>query len=594
MTDTPENPFENPELPETSPAEGQETQSPTKVKIHKLEIDPDYKNKALERVHKIIEGNKYDLEKVLLVNFEGEILQFPAETTLKVSTKISKKKMPGRVKGPVLVDNEQALKVAFAKEYDKLAQDPEAIRQITEIATAREDRCFAQQNLVLQLPFWKKEFVWFEGCTSCRTTGKTKCQRCAGKGVDQCPRCNGSGMCPCTQCRGAQMINGPQGRKMQCPTCHGRGRMSCVLCSQSGRVQCPVCRTKGFTVCPVCQGNGWSSNLEIIEIEAKTDFTYPEEELPEKIAALMKELGPKMSQHAQIQLVLPEDDPEKIKLEEESKTEEEKKKDRQNIDVFTIPIKYDVLLPYGHVEFDIGGQSYYAFMFGHTGTVIHVSPFLEEIISNGIRKLEDAVDGRGDVAANLRMAAEYRTMKDIIICAARLPLLKAIEKVKERNSLGIRDETVNDLVVKADRAIKKITDRPRLFGLLTGLTLNAGLFGAYFLGPVRGILGTKLPAEILLNLADFALLGIGIYMGILLMKSFASGAIKKAMAGIVPKGKEGKMTPKLGTKGFWAFIMIAALFFVCVETTRHTPGATTPGWYQGFIGRLIPGSVPKP
>ncbi|MCB1840717.1 MAG: hypothetical protein H6858_08270 [Rhodospirillales bacterium] len=596
MTDKPENPFENPavpDTPETPPAtESQPETAPGKVKIHKLEIDPDYKNKALERVHKIIEGNKYDLEKVTLVNFDGEILHFPAETTLTVTTKTSKKRMPGRMKGPIQVDNEQGLKIAVAKEYDKMSKDPDMIRKITETATAREDRCFAQPNLVLQLPFWKKEFVWFEGCGSCRTTGKTKCQRCAGKGVDQCPRCNGSGMCACTQCRGAQMIQGPQGRKVQCPTCHGRGRMSCVLCNQSGRVQCPICRTKGFTTCPVCQGNGWTSNLEIIEIEAKTSFTYPKEELPEKIVALMEELGPKITEHAQIQIDLPEDDPEKLKLEEENKTEEEKKREMENRGVFTIPIKYEVLLPYGHVEFDIGGQSYYAFMFGHKGTITHVSPFLEEIIQNGIRKLEDAVDGRGDVAENLRMAAEYRTIKDVILCAARLPLIKAIEKVKERNSLGIRDETVNDLVVKADRALKKITDKPRLLGLLASLVSMAALFGVYFIGPLRGMLDTRMPSEAALGLCDFALLGIGIYLTTVIMQGFASGAIKKAMAGIIPPGKEGKMTPKLGTKGFWAFILIAAAFFISVETSRHT-GAPVPGWYQAVISKIIPGSQTK-
>lgn len=557
------------------------------AKIFKLDIDPAYKDKALERVKKIVEGNKFDLEKIKLVSFEGEILQFPATTTLKIATKISRKKVPGRMRGPEAVDNEQALTVALIKEYDKMENDPDMIRKITETATSREDKCFAQQNLVLQLPFWKKDYVWFEGCESCRSTGKLRCQRCGGKGVDQCSRCNGSGMCACSQCRGAQMIQGPQqGRKIQCPTCHGRGRMSCVLCNQTGRVNCPTCRTKGSTQCPVCQGHGWSSNIQMIEIEAKAEFTYPKDELPDKIVVLMEELGPKIAEHAQVHLVHLPDDPETLKKLEEKKAEEQKTKERHEAKTFKVDINYEVLLPHGHVEYDIDGQSYYAFMFGYKGEVIHVSPFLEEIIKNGIRKLEDAVDGRGDIADNLRKAAEYRTLRDIILCAARLPLLKAIEKVKERNSLGIRDEVINDLVMKADRAIKKITDKPRLYGLLAGGAAAAGLFAAYFLGPLHALAAEKTGNDALTALCDLGVLGIGIYMTTVFMQTFAAGSIRKAMAGIVPPGKTDKMTPKLGAKGLLAVLIVLALFLGLAETTRQT-GAKTPAWYQSMISKIL-------
>lgn len=596
MSDTPENPNPEDSQPHETGNLGEGAfglqQTPDQVapviqaKVFKLDIDPSYKDKALERVKKIIQGNKFDVDQVRLVNFEGEVLHFPATTTLKIATKISRKKVPGRMRGPEAVDNEQAMTVALIKEYAKMEADPDMVRRITETATSREDKCFAQQNLVLRLPFWKKDFVWFEGCGSCRATGKTKCQRCGGKGVDQCSRCNGSGMCPCSQCRGAQMIQGPQpGRKIQCPTCHGRGRMSCVLCNQTGRVNCPICRTKGATPCPVCQGHGWASNVQIVEIEARTDFTYPKEQLPDKIVALMEELGPQMSEHAQINITHLPDDPEIQKKIEEQKSEEQKIKERQESQTFKVDINYEVLLPHGHVEYDIGGQSYYAFMFGYKGEVIHVSPFLEEIIKNGIRKLEDAVDGRGDTADNLRKAAEYRTMRDIILCAARLPVLKAIEKVKERNSLGIRDEVINDLVLKADRAIKKITDKPRLYGMLAGAATAAAFFAAYFLGPLHALVAQKTGNDALTALADFGILGAGIYITTLCMQTFATGSIRKAMTGIVKPDQARKMTPKIGGKGLLAALIVAALFLGIVETSRHA-GAKTPVWYQSVVGKI--------
>lgn len=557
------------------------------TRIYRLDIDPSYKEKALERVKAIIEGNKFDLNMVKLANFEGEIIQFPATTTLKITTKISRKKVPGRMRGPEAVDNEQAMTVALVKEYAKMESDPDMIRKITDTAIAREDKCFAQQNLILQLPFWKKDFVWFEGCESCRATGKNRCQRCGGKGVDTCSRCSGTGTCACSQCRGAQMIQGPQqGRKIQCPTCHGRGRMTCVLCNQTGRVNCPICRTKGSTQCPVCQGHGWSSNIQIVEIEARTDFTYPKNDLPEKIVALIEQYGAGIGDHAQISIVNLPDDPESLRQREEKKTEEEKRKDQLEAKTFKVDIHYEVLLPHGHVEYDIGGESYYAFMFGYKGEVIHASPFLEEIIRNGIRKLEDAVDGRGDIAENLRMAAQYRTMRDIILCAARLPLAKAIAKVKERNAIGIRDETINDLVIKADRAIKKITNKPRTLGLISGIGVVAALFALYFLGPLHALVDTKTGNSALTTLADFTVLGSGIYITTLMMQKFASGAIRKAMTGIAKPENAKKMTPKLGSKGLLAFIAVIALFLVMTETTRHT-GSKIPSWYQAALAKIL-------
>lgn len=556
------------------------------TQIHKLDIDPAYQEKALERVINIIKGNKFDIEKVKLANFEGEIIQFPATTTLKITTKQSHKKMPGRIQGPTAVENQQGLKVALAKEYAKMESDPDLIRQITDAAISREDKCFAQQNLVIQLPFWKKDFVWFEGCESCRATGKTKCQRCGGKGVDACGRCSGTGTCACSQCRGAQMIQGPQGGKVQCPTCHGRGRMGCVLCSQTGRVNCPICRTKGFTQCPVCKGHGWSSNIEIVEIEARADFTYPKEELPDKIVALIEEYGAKIDGHAKITIVHLPDDPESLKEREEKKTEEQKRKDQLESKTFMVEINYEVLLPHGHVEYDIGGESYYAFMFGYKGEVVHSSPFLEEIIRNGIRKLDDALDGRGDIAENLRMAAEYRTLRDVILCAARLPLVKAIAVIKERNSIGIKDETINDLVLKADKAIKKITNKPRVYGMLAGSAAAAGLFALYFLGPLHALVEQKAKNPALTGLADFACLGVGIYLTVLFMQKFAAGAVRKAMTGIIKPENARKMTPKLGSKGLLAFVVVAALFLGIIETSRHT-GANTPLWYKSVIAKIV-------
>ncbi len=579
----PETPEESAQTtPEGMPEQPATTPASKKVKIHKLEIAEEYQEKALERVKGIIEGNKFDTDKVTIANFEGELLQFEAETTIQISTKISKKQTPGRMRGPVQVENEQGLAREMNKEYIKMSMDRDLIRKIRDVATKRDDECFAQDGIVLDLPFWKKEFVFFEGCDNCRTQGKIKCQRCHGKGVDRCPRCHGKGMDHCSQCRGQQMIMGPQGNKIQCPRCHGRGQETCVLCNQSGTVQCPTCRTKGFTTCPTCQGHGWSSHLNIVEIEGKTSFKYPEDELPDKIVALMTELGPKMREHARITIKQEIEDPAQRKKEQEEDPEE---KQENVVNAFRIPILYDVMLPNGHAEFDIDGKSYYTFLFGYKGEVTHVSPFLEDIIKNGMRKLDDAVAGRGDVAENLQKAAEYRTVKEVIICAARMPLMKAYKKLQERNPIGIRDETLRDLIMKADKSMKKITDKPLQMGMLGGVLAMGGLFAAYLYTPVRSMITEKLPNSALEIGVDISLVALAAYICTVIMKTSASGAIKKALTGIIPKEEEKKLKPKLGSKGMLAFILVAIIFAAVLESTRHT-GADIPQWYANIFDNL--------
>ena len=70
------------------------------------------------------------------------------------------------------------------------------------------------------------------------------------------------------------------------------------------------------------------------------------------------------------------------------------------------------------------------------------------------------------------------------------------------------------------------------------------------------------------------------------MQKFAAGAVRKAMTGIIKPENARKMTPKLGSKGLLAFVVVAALFLGIIETSRHT-GANTPLWYKSVIAKIV-------
>ena len=259
--------------------------------IRRIEISQSYKDQALEQVKALVKGNKCDPNSIELKEFEGEVLHFQAENMLTLVKKVSHTKVPGRLETAIKVDNEIAANDAMTKAYLTLADDQNTERMIRDKLLKRDDKGFGVHDIFIPIPSLKKEFVVFEPCHTCKTTGSVTCLPCSGKGAMPCPRCKGTGMGHCTHCNGAQMINGPNNKKIQCPVCHGRGRTTCLGCNQSGRAQCKTCASRGATPCPNCQGNAWSSILYTLDIQVRTDFDYPKDKLPEKVTNLIDQYG---------------------------------------------------------------------------------------------------------------------------------------------------------------------------------------------------------------------------------------------------------------------------------------------------------------
>ena len=264
---------------------------PQDTQIHRLSIPDTYKENAVALVKKMIKGNRYDPENLTLEEFEGSILQFQAENRITILKKINHLRKPGRIGGPVKVENETMAQEEMHKAYMTLHDDINIQRQIKDGFLKRDDQGFALDQTVVPLTIWKKEFVAYEPCQTCQTTGSVKCLPCSGEGIEPCPRCKGAGLEHCTQCRGAQTIHKSDGTSQQCPRCHGQGQTSCSSCNQTGRIPCKVCQQKGSTTCQNCNGNAWISHIYVIEIEARTAFDYPKDRLPEKVVAMIEKYG---------------------------------------------------------------------------------------------------------------------------------------------------------------------------------------------------------------------------------------------------------------------------------------------------------------
>ena len=557
------------------------TNVPKDTAIESMKISEDYKDQALELIKSLVSGNKSDPEKVELKAFEGEILHFQAENMLNVITNKSNRQVPGQISGAVKVDNEVAANEAMNKAYLTLADDKDMEKQIRDVILNRPDKGFAVDNVVIPLTFWKKEFVVTEPCQGCKATGSVTCLPCSGKGLSTCPRCHGTALVSCTQCNGAQMVAGPNGQNIQCPICHGRGKTGCNLCGQSGRIQCKTCGSQGTTTCPSCQGNAWGSVIHTVELQIRTEFDYPKNKLPEKVVALIEKYGEKINEFATINIA--QDKVSVVNLDDEEKAKQQEIADKRND--LRIAVLYEVILPYGHIEYDIDGKSYYTFLFGNKATLTHVSPFLDDLIKNGIRKLQDAAENRGDVHENLKMAGEYRTVKEGIIFAASNSLKKAKAKLKKANSLGLSNNAMNEIISYSDRSLKNITKKPRMIGLGISALLNFALLGIYFLTPLRDNIVGNIDNSGLRAIIDAVMFLGFMYIGVMAIQITAESAIKKTMAMLLPGGIK-TSTPRLGNIAYWNILACISVFFIVIELSRHLSFANSPEWYLSLLAMI--------
>ncbi len=572
MTDTPENAL------------------PLDAQIHELKIDPEYKDQAFETIRNLVKGNKYKPEDVKLEAFEGKVLRFSAYTLMTLVFEREKSLKPGRYESAKKVETEESANIEMDNAYKALENKADLERNVRETALNRKDKGFGIQtdNTYVPLPALKKEFVIFEACRTCKAKGTIQCLPCSGNGRIVCTRCKGTRRTPCKHCGGARMVSmpGDANRKIQCPICHGQGFVGCILCNQTGYIPCKVCSSRGFTQCPSCQGTAWNSHVFTQEIQARTNFFYPKENLPDKVATSMEERNSDLSEHAIIRIITDNMNLAQWKKIQASlpDTDNPFNKAMKEGDI-CFPILYDVTLPYGHIEYAINDKSYYTFLFGQKAVLTHVSPFLDDLIANGLRKLKDAAELRGNVHENLMAAGEYRTIKEGIVFTATSSLKKARVKLKSANPLGLSDNAATEIISLSDHALKNITKKPRMIGTIIAGLSYAALFCAYFLTPIRENILGNIPNSMLHGLADAVLLGAATYIGIIGIQSGAQNALRKTIGMLLPN-KIKTAAPKLGGAIYWNIGASGTAFLAAIEASRHIAEATPPEWYAALVNAL--------
>ncbi|MGB4107505.1 MAG: hypothetical protein WBK55_06890 [Alphaproteobacteria bacterium] len=542
----PRDPEKNPALPESGA------------------LGAEYAEPALEQLRAAVRGNGLNPRLVTVKNIDGKVAEFDARVSLFLSMRTMEKTVGGKRTEGEKVEGPQGLREAMERDRLKILGTEDIGKKIRAKIAERKDKGFGTRNEIIKLPFLTKEYVQHQPCRTCNAQGELKCQRCHGKGFEICPKCNGQSMEICPQCRGAQLIFMGNG-KVPCPKCNGQGRTPCMMCHQTRKIMCSVCRSKGSTQCQNCNGQAWHSYMTTSEADIICTFDFDRENVPAKLLRTVETKARDVPLYAEI-TVLPQDAP--GEAEEENKTRPD-----------VIMLRYRVRLPYAETQFALGkATTIDAFLLGQKAEIAEMPAFLEILLKDGMQSLKEAGDGRGNVAAKMQRAGQYRTIRQTIIASAKYSRGKAFKLVKRNSPLGIGDLALKNLVVNADRALRNITAKPRMYGMITGVAAGFALYLAYMMAGLREAFTGSLQNKMLHIPIDGVVIGAGMVFALLAIQFFGASAMKKALGKLLPEDQESTIMTKAGHNGPWSALLCVLFFLVAAEISARF-GGMAPDWY---------------
>lgn len=524
-------------------------------------------DKALEKMRALAKGNGIDPEDIEHKDFKGKIFHFQARQNYRITSEISHKDVNGREQGQAAGSKED-IQRSIQTHIDQMTQDKEIIQNTVQILKKRNDKGFAINNDVIRLDKYKKTYVLHSACNQCGGTAHSNCQMCRGQREVICQQCRGERTSPCPACQGTQFVTGPSGR-IPCQRCHGRGRTGCDMCRQTGRIPCRTCKGSGNQDCNGCGATGWRSHVTHLQVKAISTFEYNSSELPEEAIKQIDALGPDLvtGEHAKVTII---DDYEQL-----AKESKENEKDRFHVN-------YHVKLPFGDIEFTIKDQPIEGKLFGYQPRLLKIPPFLETAISKGIRALNGAAHGKGNIARKIGESLQYRILSDILFETAIYSPKKAEKIINRKYRFGIRKKTIRDVIIRANRALALVTKKPRSMGLGIGIAAGSVLSALYLLTPLRaGLMSAiKIPqgseAETVIDILPIVAGCLATFFAIRIQ---SSNALKKIFGDKLSPEQQKQLTPKVGNIAYAGYGGLFVAYLIMLEISLLIESGT-PIWYE--------------
>jgi hypothetical protein len=438
---------------------------------------------ALKKIHRAVQGNGVELDKVKIKSYDGSVHVFKTKTLLQLKPTIAKRTEPGRNALAAPLHNELEVNAKAAARIHNAVINA-GLRDNIIQAYTKTDKThgFIAKATKLSLDTLKQDYVLHQDCVSCNSSGKIICQHCNAKGRRNCDLCNGNRQTNCHNCNGQRFIM-QNGQRQNCTICNGQGTLNCVTCHGQGIMNCPQCKAQGYIACTKCAQTGSFSVIYHLDVAAFSSFECKDTgQLPQDISKYLKNEKARQTfaQEAKITpLKVTNDDFTKQDTAESHITQvaQETNEPRHQQSIITIP--FEIKCPYMDLTISINDQEYTGKALGFRPLFMNFEPFIEILAKKGIESLKSAANSRNDVEEHLKNATEYAIIKELLSLSVRNTNSNTLRQIKRIYPVGVRDSELKSMIMNMRRALKNITFIPRLVGMGLGVGIALLLYFLY-------------------------------------------------------------------------------------------------------------------
>tara|TARA_B100000686_G_C16797384_1_gene983388 strand:+ start:3176 stop:4756 length:1581 start_codon:yes stop_codon:yes gene_type:complete len=495
-----------------------------------------------KRICDLIEGNGIHKSTVRVSQKEVVLVPLRIHCAFDVSPVIHEKHDNDVRDARVIeVADRDAMNRMIEKTVRILCDEPKARPALIDAAKAGDYGTNTDKTALLKN--YRQYFKTVEPCQACDGTGKDDCPQCRGKGEQGCRKCHAKGNIPCDNCRGHKRIPGPNGDMIPCPECNARGALPCPNCNGRKTLTCQNCHGKGQTTCRQCGG---SANKTVIlsvdyQLKLKPEVEFvktPPHEMPAEPLALLTQ--------GDIAVLDPE--PNTPAADQGQR------------------LSFDALLPSGTVAYSLNGKRVDCILYGLSGHIQTDKTFLDSMVKPGIAALNKIVRGPMAATALFRRARSYRMIRDVTDRISYQSRNAVLDHIKKTYTFGISDKYARAMIVLSDKAIQRLTQRPRLQAAGAMTALWAVLFYIWFaLGVLRGAENTSLAG--VLDLMVLAAACFSTYFAIRVYTRLKTAIV----FGVTPGTGSKQPLPRSGRVAAIALAVLCGIFLICAAFAGAIP-----------------------
>ena len=167
-------------------------------------------------------------------------------------------------------------------------------------------------------------------------------------------------------------------------------------------------------------------------------------------------------------------------------------------------------------------------------------------------------------------ALKYRLIKQVFSKTGKMSKLRILKFLKYEYPMGLSDKYAKAAIQFADKAISKITEKPRIKGMAIGTIISSLIMGAWFFVPLRKFIENMSSDEKMY--IDTAIAIISAFIAYYTVRIFAGKALKQfALSGKTADKDIKQILPPAKNQGIYAIFATILIFMLLAYFSPNAP-----------------------